>query len=283
MKTLIKKFKSKKLLLKMVLVQSVMLCGTLVLAEKIDTLAEGIPARQEFQNSVVDDANNPSGTSNYSAEYTTPSLLEEALDKALTLPLGERISHFENMAKEIVRISNSQKRLNEELLRYTLNRSVDVATEILPVMGLNTEYVASNIANLYQQHFFMAKMFVNGGATPADYGRIYSTLLWRFSAGLTSKAGKAIMLTKALAYLKYDIEKDPLASERSLKEVIADINRLQTENKNYQRIQSDLNNGTEPETVNQLKSDVTFILHKLPGRLQQAGIRPIGVDYSNGP
>jgi hypothetical protein len=234
------------------------------------------------------------------AAYSTSSLLDEAIDKAQTLPVGERISHFETMALEIVQLSEKQNRPDEELIRITLNRAVDVIQGILPVMGTNNELIAQLVANIYQEHFNLAKMFANSprqlsyrgkfsasnpysGFSIAEFGRIYSTLLWRFSASLTSKASKAIMMMKLVGYLGYDVNLDQNRENQSLQEVLADVIRLQSQNANYQKILNDLESDIEPSTVNQLRSDVTFILHKLPARLQQAGIRSLGSTYNDGP
>jgi hypothetical protein len=283
MKNLFISIITKKLLIKAILFQSLLMSATLVFAENLDTLSEGIPAPSEYNTNAFAFNGEASHSVDYNAEYTTPSLLTETLDKALTLPVGERIAHFELMSREIVRISKQQNRANEEFVRITLNRGVDVAQAILPIMGVNTQYIAGILANFYQKHFDLAKSMLNAKPASAEFGRIYSTLLWRFSAGLTSKAAKAIMLSKVLAFLSYDIKADPNRERASLKEVVADINRLRFENPNYQKVHQDLNNDVDPETINQLKSDVTFILHKLPGRLQNAGISPFGSDYIGGP
>ena len=65
---------------------------------------------------------------NADSAYTTLTLLDMAMDQAQVLPIGEKISHFESMAKLIV--TKSAGRVNEEVVRMTLNRSVDVVNSL---------------------------------------------------------------------------------------------------------------------------------------------------------
>ncbi len=233
----------------------------------------------------------PDPSENIEAAYTTATLIDLALDRTQVLPLGERISHFEKMASDIV--SKSASRPNEEVVRMTLNRSVDVVNAILAVMGQNPSLIAQWTTNFYEENFKLAKMFANnpsqlqqrGSASfsgymtslsIAEYGRIYSSLLWRFSTSLTSQTSKAIMLMKLVGYLGYDINLDLARDSDSLKEVLADIVNLQQHNANFQRILNQLDENTEPTTVSLLRSDVYYILQKLPERLARAGIRSLG-------
>lgn len=232
----------------------------------------------------------PDPTENIESAYSTATLIDLALDHAQVLSLGERIVHFEKMAAEIV--NKSATRPNEEVVRMTLNRSVDVVNAVLNVMGQNPSLIAQWTSNFYEENFKLAKMFANN-PTPlqqrgesvfssyvaclsiAEYGRIYSTLLWRFSTSLTSQTSKAIMLMKLVGYLGYDINLDLARDSDSLKEVLADIVNLQQKNANYQRILNQLDENIEPTTVSSLRSDVYYILQKLPERLARAGIRSL--------
>lgn len=233
----------------------------------------------------------PDPTENLENAYTTTTLIELAIDQAQVLSLGDRIRHYEKMAEQIV--AKSAQRSNEETVRMTLNRAVDVVNSILNVMGQNPSLIAQWTANFYEENFKLAKMFANNPSTLmqkgslnssftyhvisiAEFGRIYSTLLWRFSTSLTSATSKAIMLMKLVGFLTYDVNLDLARDNESLKEVLADLVHLQEQNANYQKILDQLDANTEPTTVNLLRSDVYYILQKLPARLQKAGIASLG-------
>lgn len=234
----------------------------------------------------------PDPSENIATAYSTATLIEMAIDQAQVLPLGSRIPHYRQMAINIV--EKSSTRPNEEIIRMTLNRANDVIDAILPVMGQNPSLVAQWTANFYEENLKLAKMFANNGtrfqrgfsssigsssqASIAEYGRIYSTLLWRFSTSLTSQTSKAILLMKLISYLGYDVNLDPARDSNSLKEVLADVVRLQQTNTNYQRILGEIDHNVEPTTVNLLRSDIYYILQKLPARLNQAGIQSLGTN-----
>lgn len=222
--------------------------------------------------------------------YTTASLIQKSIDQAATLPLGQRISFFEEAAARIIRKSAHQP--TEQLIRITLNRSVDIANQVLPIAGNNPELIAQWLANFYLESFKLAAMWANNPCllqselglasvskylthvSLAEFGRVYSTLLWRATANMTSDSSKAVMLIKLLGYLGWDFNLDLRRRESGIAEVVADVYEMQNEDPNYQNIVMSLENGNEPSSTDLalLRRKIYTILQSLPGRLARAHI-----------
>ena len=220
--------------------------------------------------------------------YSTPKLIEKALKDAQGKGIGQRIRTYENYAGRILR--RSGQKTTEILVRLTLNRSVDVMQTVLPIAGNNPDAIALWAANFYEESFNLAAMLANNPAVAsytgdvtdvaqflqnvslAEFGRIYSSLLFRFTASLSSDSSKAVMLMKLVGYLGWDCNND--LRRREVKEVIADIYSMQHDPGPYQGAVETIARGLEPRRgdLANLRNDVFELLKTLPQRFQEAGI-----------
>lgn len=239
--------------------------------------------------------------------YTPARMIERALENVSTLPMGERVLAFETWSKRIIERSGANPA--EQAVRITLNRAVDISNGIIKVLvhdksvseGKSVgevasrvyELAASYLVNFYVANFQLALSYANNpciltaqGLTDvseslsqvslAEFGRVYSTLLFRFSNSLAmSDTAKAIMLIKLTGYLGWDFNLDLRRREDGLKEILADIYLLQTEDPTYDNILSGLKNRIPPtqSALAQLRSKINLILIRVPDALKSAGIR----------
>ncbi|MCM2322453.1 MAG: hypothetical protein NDJ90_04245 [Oligoflexia bacterium] len=227
--------------------------------------------------------------------YTAAELIAVALEEKDTFPFEERIEFLKEQAGRIIEVSGD--RPTELLLRLTLGRSVDVTSHVLPIAGRNSAYVTRLLANFLRENFELAAGFGNnpmavssrfksGGRTDtaeflrkvsiAEYGRVYATLLWRYSQDLSSDSSKAVLLMRLLGYLGWDFNADLRRRERPIAQTIVDIYSLQ-HGELYQRILGTMRDGREPaqEDVAQLRRRTYTILERIPARLQSLNITPI--------
>lgn len=228
-----------------------------------------------------------------SEAYTTATLLQRAIEEAQSLPTdGAKIQHFEMMAKRIVVRSGSNPW--EQAIRMAMNRSMDVMNAVLPHAGNNSEFVASWGAQFYEENFELAIALLNNPATLdsrdganrasrdqkgghlsiAEFGRIYSQLLLRASASLTSGSLKAVLRMKMISFLGWDINQDLRRQDPNLKEILADISALQTEDQDYAAVLHCLTQRQEPDPQNltQLISKTARILDRVVPAFRAAGI-----------
>lgn len=226
--------------------------------------------------------------------YSAAELVGNALRERERFPIGQRILFLQDEAKNIILASNN--RPTEMLLRITLNRYVDTLSHVLPSMGRNTEMVAQQLANFGRENFERAAAFGNNRigmesrlsipqgkdsnvtsflrkVSVADFGRIYASLMFRYSTGLSSDSAKAIMLMRLTNYLGWDFNNDLRRRERPLAQTLADIYKIQ-HGRLYKQILNTIASGVEPSQadVAALRSDVFELLQKLPSRLKEVGI-----------
>lgn len=246
--------------------------------------SEGIPS--------VVSPNQQSGYDVMRDAYSSVDLIERALRERQTMPIGERLRFMTEQAGNIIAVSG--ERPTEILLRLTLNRSVDVFNHIRPIAGRNTESVARYLANFYRENFELAASFGNNKIgvdsrltlpveyttadflkhlSIAEYGRMYASLLWRYSADLTSDSAKAVLLMRLVNYLGWDCNADLRRRERPIAQTIADIYELQHGHL-YNNLLRTLAAGYEPSSSDlaQFRRRVYTILERLPSRFQEAGI-----------
>lgn len=215
--------------------------------------------------------------------YSSIDLIETALSERLTSDYGQRIRDLEALSIEIVQQSGSKP--SEKLLRYTLNRARNVVTSILPTVGKNTAELSRLLANFYRQNFELAASFVNNNQTAlsafdqeqvseidldfdymhmTEFGRTYALLMWDYTTTLTSSNAKAIILMKLAGFLGHDLYSDLRRRSKPVKQVIADIYRLQ-QSSLYKGILRSLKNRQEPadRQLDQLRSNLFNIITKL--------------------
>lgn len=222
--------------------------------------------------------------------YSTASLLQRAIEEANRIPDdGPRIQHYERMAIRIVRKSGTNPW--EQTVRMTMNRAVDVTKGALGIAGNNPELVSAWCANFYRMNFELASAYVNNpnkleegdrsnrqsfaqALSIAEYGRIYAQLLIRASASLTSGSSKAVIRLKLLGFLGWDLNLDLRRADSNLKELLADIFELQTEDQDYSVVLKSLELGEEPNSssMSRLLSKISIILDRVAPAFQRAGI-----------
>ena len=226
--------------------------------------------------------------------YSPAELAANALHDRERYPMGQRILFLQDEAKNIIIASGT--RPTDILLRITLNRYVDTLSHVLPSMGRNTEMVAQQLSNFGRENFERAAAFGNNRVgiesrlaipqgrdsevahflrkvSTAEFGRIYSDLMFRYSTGLSSDSAKAIMLMRLTGYLGWDFNNDLRRRERPLAQTLADIYKIQ-HGRTYIQILNTIKMGYEPaqSDVAALRSDIFDLLGKLPARLKEAGI-----------
>ncbi len=225
--------------------------------------------------------------------YSSPELITKALDERVDYAMGERLDHFERQSIRIINVSANRK--NEEFMRIALNRGVDLVHHILPSYGKNTDEAARHLANFYKQNFEFAASMANNSASMesilsgqiemstytktrsiAEFGRMYSNLLWRYSDGLSSQSSKAILLMRLIGYLGWDLNMDLKRNSKPIAKLIADVYELQ-HSKTYADILKSLKANKEPAApaVSNLRYKVYKILEEVPARLREANVAPI--------
>lgn len=251
---------------------------------KPSTSREGLPENDPALQDISDLVTN---------SYTAAELIHRSVEDSKRLPFGPRISFLERRGAEIVQ--NSDKRFNELLLRYTINRSFDVVSHIRGLAGRNSEEVARFIQLFYEKTFSLAAalaenrynlishpMDVAGNnaveilreLSLAEYGRIYESTLWQFSRSpFLSGSSKTILLMRLLAYLGYDYNGDYRRRERPLGEVITDVYHLQ-HSPLYGQLIDSIENNLEPDDskVSWFRSEVFRIMETLVTRNDEANV-----------
>lgn len=220
--------------------------------------------------------------------YSTATVIARALEKAQTLDSGARIRHFEAVAKRVVAVSGKSD--TEQAVRMTMNRAVDTANNVIAIMGRNTDYVRDLIGLFYEENFKLAAAYANNpvnlsyfgneafttdreSVSLAEFGRVYATMMWNFSAGLTSDSSKAVFLMKMMGYFGWDLNLD--LKRTSYRELIADIYLMQTEDPAYLAVLEKLRNKQEPSQAQLagLRNSVRQIYDRIIPTFQQAGTK----------
>jgi hypothetical protein len=213
--------------------------------------------------------------------YSTARVIQKALEDAALLPIGEKISHFENSVKKVLATSGTRR--HELIARMTLNRAVDTMNTVLPIAGNNPDEVARFVANFYTEAFKLAlgfttnqmhiqsvitfDEFYKNNLYIAEYGRMFFTLMYRFSMNANiSDSSKSVLMIKGLGYLGWDLKLDLRAREQMVRETLADIYTLQKEDRNLNSILASMDQGYEPtqSDVNKLRGKIFKILETLP-------------------
>jgi hypothetical protein len=243
---------------------------------------------------------NPQHTTAYSAIDILEDTLKERLTSDSDLPnspelareggsLGQRIVYFREKSREIIRVSGT--RIDEQLLRITVNRGVDIIDNMLAISGQNSDEISRWAANFYKANFKLAAMYYNSKFTlesaskpehsvealiqsrqmaPAAFGYHFATYVLSFSTNFTTPSAKAVMMIQALNYLGYDLSHDLRSSEREVAMSIEDVAKLQ----NGRLVESVLNSLRLGEPVdNQVERDLRGQVHnameKLRARLER--------------
>jgi hypothetical protein len=176
----------------------------------------------------------------------------------------------------------------------TLNRCLDVMAHTLPIAGRNSDGVAQWAANFYVSCFHLAAGLGNQNyvltalqESPAEtlsdrmlelsiaaFGLQYARFLWDSADSLTSASSKAVLLSRILAYLGWDLNADHKRREKGLAQSLLDIYEAQ-HSPSYNRILESIERQEEPRSSDlaRLRSDVNGILAALPGRLIQSGVK----------
>lgn len=231
----------------------------------------------------------PTIDSTTDSAYSTTTLIQKTIQQARELPMGQRILFYQNAVDRIVKKSGPIP--TEQIVRFILNRSVDVMSAALPVAGNNPDLVAQWAANFYEENFVLALAFANnprcfeGTPVPdvgtilktisfAEFGRIYSTLMFKFSSNLVSRSAKGLMLIKSIDYLQWDLNQDLRRRENGIRESIYDLQVIKTELIAYRNLQLKLSLKEEPEQADLAQTRRQFydVLTSLPARLKQSGV-----------
>jgi hypothetical protein len=251
---------------------------------------DGIPgARGEGREMPIDDL--------LARAYRSVDLIEMILEERKTYALGPRLLYMENGIREVMKLSGT--RGDEEALRDCLNRGLDIISLVLPVTGAAPAASAQWATNFYRSVMVLAAGLQNNGRqrilkirsddsknpdedfaqaenvvsglTSAKYGQVYANLLYRFSTTPGTRAAKAILLMRLLAYLGHDLNKDLARREQGISRTVADISRLQNE-PIYKDIIAAFRRGVSPTSAQlaTLRSRTFTILSKLPERLGKA-------------
>lgn len=239
--------------------------------------------------------------------YPLSRHLENALDYVRMKTSGESWSYLLNRAYQIVAISqrkSSSSERDEFLVRITLNRAIDIVNSTLSIIGYNNEDLAKALSIFLKMNYNLAldlnksyriplyKGINQYGDNPcrylsiAEFGRVYSNMLYSFSPFNMSPSAQAILLMKTIGYLSYDIQFANVNKNSSINHILGDIYLLQNDNPNYQLILQDLKSnvavGTQSHANNRranvgvLRKDVEKILINLTRELNQSGICPLG-------
>jgi len=216
--------------------------------------------------------------------YTAVDLIKEVLEESMEYRMGERIPFLLERIPEI--IQSSGDRSGEMLLRFTLYRCQDLMGQLLSISGYNYEEIGRWASNFIKEHlklaaglgnnnFAITSIFYQETPNPkvqiihtAEYGRIYSQVLWDFSTGLTSNASKAVMLMKLLNFLGRDLNNDLRRRETPIAQSIRDVFRAQ-HGPEYQRVLQQLKLGLNPtdSMLAALRSKVERVRMNLNQRL----------------
>lgn len=207
--------------------------------------------------------------------YSTKAMIEKTLERSRALATGQRIQFFEQAAANIILSSGVNE--NEEIVRMTINRSVDVVNTVLPVMGRNTAEVARLTANFYEESFKLALRYSlepcrlvtihhpNRDFKPvllADYGVEFSRLMFGFSQTIASRSQKAIVLIKTLGFLGWDLNLDLRAREQSFQDLLSSVFEIQKESVQMRNILASIARDEEPSNADTawLRSQVKSVL-----------------------
>jgi hypothetical protein len=230
--------------------------------------------------------------------YNSVQMIELVLEERMEYKLGPRLFYLESGIRSTLKISGD--RADEEALRETLNRGLDIMSLVLPISGSDPDARAQWGTNFYRrilelaagmQHNQRRKILRVGPVakddkdTPftdedalslnalrsAKYGQMLANLLYKFSSQPGSRAGKAVMLMRLVGYLGHDLNEDFSRREEDVARTITDIYRLQTDPP-YTDVVAAISRGRSPtsEQMSALRSRVATIIAKLPERLGKA-------------
>jgi len=190
---------------------------------------------------------------------------------------GSQITFFEQQAAEI--IENSGTRNDERLVRFTINRAVDLVHHILPYVSRNADKTKVLIANTYRKCFELARAFATNRAEysflstlfgedafekqtqdsyerlnkairknfyVAEYGRIFTQITLGLSsdAGI-SNTGRSIALMRGTQYLLLDLISDLNVNNRNIRKAIIDVAGL-LRSETYAKLYNSIVSKREP-------------------------------------
>ncbi len=252
-------------------------------------IKDGIPGVHGEGNSmIVDDV--------VARAYNSVQMIELILEERKTYAMGPRVLYMENGIRGVLKISD--KRSDEEALRETLNRGLDIMSLVLPITGATPEASAQWASNFYRTVLTLAAGLQNNdrqkilrinrsendnnelvenperyvsGLTSAKYGQVYANLLYSFSTTPGTRAAKAVLLMRLLGYLGHDLNEDLARRSDGVARTITDIYRLQNDPV-YLNIVQALRRGFSPSSseLATLRSRTYSIISKLPERLGKA-------------
>lgn len=222
-------------------------------------------------------------------QFNTGRVILEALKKAETLPMGQKIRHYDSAVKKVLR--TSFKRDGERTARMTLNRAFDVVNTVL-AMTNTPEAHALYAANLYETAFQLALSQVNSDVSIykvvdieketkkvlflGDYGVMFSKLMESYmSHANITNAHRAVMVIKALGYLAWDLRLDVRGMNNrseSVSNVLVKIYELQKEDPDMQGLLAALERGNEPNlaSLRRVADQVSTVIAEAPEALKAA-------------
>lgn len=223
-------------------------------------------------------------------------LILKSIDKCRDEKVGQRIVCYEGKIGTIIAVSG--ERIDQRLLRFTLNRAVDVVHHFLPFAGRNSDAIADLTVNFYENMLYLGAAFINNDKQfcsnldslyqvttqdtaqmildiqVADFGRIFLDQLYDLSRNSNlSQRARAVVLMRALGYLGWDLASDLKFREPAVAEAMIDVYELQA-SPTYERLLASITNDKEPviADVNAFKNQIFKIKSALPKQLQDAGV-----------
>jgi len=194
----------------------------------------------------------------------------------------DKINYFEQQSNDMAARAD---RAESEVLRMTLNRTIDVVDTIMPVSTRGTDSGRQIFESLYYYSILFARDYAATGERKSlrwkrgdnvqdlmrdvvgygQYGVKYANLLKDYvSDSRLARGAKSAMLIKALAYLGWDIFDDyHTGTKQSAQEVLLEIEQLQQSDE-MKAILLEIGAGVEPsqQQYNDFNADVSDIFRE---------------------
>jgi len=229
------------------------------------------------------------------------TLIKETIRDCRNNAPGPRILCYETQISTIMAVSGEDD--NQRLLRFTLNRAVDVVHHVLPFAGRNSDAVAGLMDNFYETMLTQAVSFVNDkrklcsnldedygvsskenhpdplDVSVAEFGRLFVQEMYQLaqSTNITERA-KAVLLMRATGYLGWDLSSDLEWREAPIRQLMSAVYKLQNSD-DYDKLLSEIeNNEPKLSTLNNFLNKLAIIMEDLSPKLRKAGVPSLDPD-----
>lgn len=226
--------------------------------------------------------------------YSTAEMIKVTLEEAQLVIDGERLNHYLDSMEFVKEISGNNG--TEVLARTVLNRAKDIIDLTLPIVGYNYDMLRGFYNLFLKESYVLSAAYLNNRIgiqgylsssfntsvseyietySMADFSFQYAQMLLKYSQSLTTESSQAIILSRLLSYIVWDLNLDLRRRSPGILQTLSDIYRLQR-TQVYRAPLMNIENDLEPTQaqVARLRSRIQMILDRMAQRIP--GIAGLG-------